>query len=80
MKGISLARKHKIEEARAKLKEGRESVTEAHSIQTNLILKEASGEKQEISLLLIHAQDHLMNAMTVLDMAEEFINLYEERN
>ncbi|MEI3234781.1 MAG: PTS lactose/cellobiose transporter subunit IIA [Intestinibacter bartlettii] len=25
----------------------------------------------------MHSQDHLMNGMTVLDMAEEFINLYE---
>lgn len=80
MRAISLARKSKIEDARVKLKEGRGYVNDAHHIQTSLIQKEASGEKQEISLLLIHAQDHLMNAMTVLDMAEEFVNLYQERN
>ena len=27
---------------------------------------------------MVHAQDHLMNAITVKDMAEEFIDLYEK--
>lgn len=26
---------------------------------------------------MIHAQDHLMNAMTVKEMATEFVDLYE---
>ncbi|WP_430609954.1 PTS lactose/cellobiose transporter subunit IIA [Enterococcus sp. DIV0876] len=77
MKGIALARKSKIAEAKEAIKTGRASVTKAHHIQTELIQKEASGEKQEITLLMIHAQDHLMNAMTVLDLAEEFIYVYE---
>jgi cellobiose PTS system EIIA component len=77
MKGIALARKSKITEAKVAIKTGRDAVTKAHHIQTELIQKEASGEKQEITLLMIHAQDHLMNAMTVLDLAEEFIYVYE---
>ncbi|MNJ80672.1 Lichenan-specific phosphotransferase enzyme IIA component [compost metagenome] len=46
-------------------------------MQTRLIQEEAGGTKQEITLLMIHAQDHLMNAMTVKDMAKEFVELYE---
>lgn len=80
MKGIALARKNHLVEAKASINAGKESVTQAHHIQTELIQKEAGGEKQEITLLMIHAQDHLMNAMTIIDLAEEFIYLYEERS
>ncbi|MGV3240694.1 PTS lactose/cellobiose transporter subunit IIA [Streptococcus hyovaginalis] len=43
-----------------------------------MIQGEARGEKFESRLLLIHAQDHLMNAMTVVDMAKEFIELHKK--
>ena len=72
MESISLAK-----EAKELLAEARAEVNKAHRFQTNLIQAEANGSKNEISVLLIHSQDHLMNGMTVLDMAEEFINLYE---
>ncbi|MEK5266793.1 PTS lactose/cellobiose transporter subunit IIA [Weizmannia sp. FSL W8-0401] len=50
--------------AEQKIEEANEAMTIAHRFQTNLIKGEASGEKLEISILLIHAQDHLMNAVT----------------
>ncbi|MDX7989752.1 PTS lactose/cellobiose transporter subunit IIA, partial [Xenorhabdus sp. 12] len=52
-------------------------INEAHHFQTELIQSEARGEKTEISVLLIHAQDHLMNAITVKELAEEFITLHK---
>lgn len=77
MEAMAEARGGKIKEARELLAEARAEVNKAHRFQTSLIQAEANGEKNEISVLLIHSQDHLMNGMTVLDMAEEFINLYE---
>jgi len=56
----------------------KEALSKAHTFQTNLIQNEAAGEVVKISLLVIHAQDHLMNAMTVLDLAQEMIAMYEE--
>lgn len=50
----------------------------AHNCQTELIQNEAAGNKTEMSLLMVHAQDHLMNAITVKDMAKEFIDLYKK--
>ncbi len=38
-----------------------------------MIQAESRGEKNEISLLMIHAQDHLMNALTVRELAIEMI-------
>jgi len=34
----------------------------------------------QMSLLMIHAQDHLMNAMTVKDLAAEMVELYYRIN
>lgn len=53
-------------------------LVEAHNVQTTLIQDEINGEvKEQVSLLMVHGQDHLMNAMTVRDLAAEFIELYK---
>jgi PTS system cellobiose-specific IIA component len=64
-------------QARHLLAQASEELRQAHQIQTTLIQKEASGEKTEATLLMIHAQDHLMNAITVKELAAEFVDLYE---
>lgn len=74
---ISEAKKGNIEEARSKIKESKEVMVQAHRFQTELIQNEASGNKTEMSVILVHAQDHLMNAMNFQQLAEEFIDLYE---
>jgi PTS system cellobiose-specific IIA component len=43
-----------------------------------MIQKEASGEKLELSLLLMHAEDHLMTAILAKDLIEEMIEIYRE--
>ncbi|WP_042273281.1 PTS lactose/cellobiose transporter subunit IIA [[Clostridium] dakarense] len=74
---ISKAKAGEIEKARELLKESKEEVNKAHRCQTSLIQKEACGEKVEMSVVLIHAQDHLMNTMNFQMLAEEIIDLYE---
>lgn len=78
MEALQFAKQGDMEGARAKLDECGKELNEAHHIQTALIQAEIRGEKTEISLLMIHAQDHLMNAITVKDLATEFVDLYEK--
>lgn len=78
MQAIRLAKKGDLAAAKEKLKESTEALGKAHNFQTELIQSESAGVHVEISLLLIHAQDHLMNAMTVRDLAQEMIDMYEE--
>lgn len=61
-----------------KLREADEEFVKAHHFQTELIQGEAGGNKYDIPIILVHAQDHLMTAMTVKDMAREFIDLYKK--
>ncbi|WP_296971984.1 PTS lactose/cellobiose transporter subunit IIA [Tepidanaerobacter sp. EBM-38] len=75
---LRLAKEGNLGEAHKKINETKEELLNAHKIQSNMLHKEAAGEKHEISLLLIHAQDHLMAAMLAKDLIEEFIELYEK--
>ncbi|HBT72982.1 MAG TPA: PTS lactose/cellobiose transporter subunit IIA [Lysinibacillus sp.] len=77
MEALQLAKKGQVEEAKEKIKLANESLIEAHHAQTGLLSQEARGEKVEVSMLLIHAQDHLMNAITFRDLAQDMIELYE---
>jgi PTS system cellobiose-specific IIA component len=80
MEAISLAKSGEFEKAEQKLEQSGKEVTEAHQTQTELIQQEAGGKRAEVSLLLVHAQDHLMNALTIKDMAREFVDLYKQLN
>ncbi|KEK25406.1 PTS lactose/cellobiose transporter subunit IIA [Bacillus gaemokensis] len=78
MEAIDYAKRGEFTEAEAKLQEALQELQEAHRLQTNLIQREAGGEKTEITILMVHAQDHLMNAITVKELASEFVELYRK--
>ena len=54
-----------------------EEMLKAHEIQTDLIVKEAGGEKIDVGLIMVHSQDHLMGAILFKDLVKEFIDLYK---
>ncbi|QQK80390.1 PTS lactose/cellobiose transporter subunit IIA [Salicibibacter cibi] len=79
MEAMAAAREHQFKTACQKLDKCEKAINQAHSIQTTLIQSEAQGDENiEINLLMIHAQDHLMNAMTTKDLAKEIIHLHEK--
>ena len=78
MEAIQYAKTGDFQAARKAIEEAEKSLGEAHKTQTSLIQSEAKGEKIEVSILLIHAQDHLMNAILMKDLACEFVDLYEK--
>jgi PTS system cellobiose-specific IIA component len=74
---LRAVQENKFDEAADNLSKVKAELAEAHHIQTNMLQKEAAGEKQEVNLLMVHAQDHLMCAILAKDMAEQMIPLYE---
>ncbi|GMA08808.1 PTS mannose transporter subunit IIA [Tetragenococcus halophilus subsp. flandriensis] len=78
MEAIYAAKKGDFEEADEKLKHADEALNQAHNSQTSLLKQEANGEGVELSLLMVHAQDHLMNAITFKDLAVEVIDVYKK--
>ena len=79
MKAMYAAKAGNFEEAQELLKASNESILKAHNMQTQLLTNEAGGQKSEVSLLMVHAQDHLMNAMTVKDLATEIVDIYQNQ-
>lgn len=62
-----------FEKAEDLLKEADESLKVAHNTQTQMLTDEINGNNKEVSLLMVHAQDHLMTAIEVRSLAERFI-------
>lgn len=77
MEAIHAARDGNFDLATEKIQGADESLKEAHKVQFSLLSQEAKGDSVSINLLLVHAQDHLMSAMTYRDLAEEMIELYK---
>ncbi len=75
---LKLAKEGKFEEALERLEISKEEALKAHGVQTNMIQEESRGNKAEINLLLIHAQDHLMTSMLAKDLIEEMIQLHQK--
>ncbi|MDO4277499.1 MAG: PTS lactose/cellobiose transporter subunit IIA [Lachnoclostridium edouardi] len=76
---IKAAREQDFEKAGYLMEECGKAIREAHQIQTTMIQNELNGAGScHIDLLMIHGQDHLMNAMTIRDLAEEFIEVYKQ--
>ena len=77
---LRFARKGDFEQAEAKMKEAKERSIDAHDVQTKLITGELNGEKTETSLLMVHAQDHLMTSLLARDLIEEMIGMLKEKS
>jgi len=80
MESIDYAREGAFDEAREALKKAVTAMIETHEIQTQLIRDEMEGKGEAVSLIMVHAQDHLNLALVMRDIAEEFITLYERIN
>lgn len=78
MEAIKAAREGDFEKADDSIKQAERAFVEAHHSQTALLTKEAQGQKTEVSLLMVHAQDHLMTSMTFTDLAKEIIFLHQK--
>jgi len=79
MRAIGEARKSNFIEAENLLEAAKECLLAAHELQTGLLQEEAGGNKHDITILMIHAQDHLMNAMTVKDLITEMIGILKDK-
>ena len=81
MEAIEAARAGKFAQAEVLLERISRTLARAHSAQTDMLQEELNREQGGVTLLMVHAQDHLMSAITVRDLAREIVELYrrEER-
>lgn len=72
------AKEDNFDRAENLLKDAENAIHDAHKAQMDLLVQEANGEKAELSILLIHAQDHFMTSLLALDLAREIIELHKK--
>ncbi len=79
LEAVMAAGEGKFDKADDLMQECNDALLRAHNSQTELLQKEAAGESDEpVTLLMVHAQDHLMNAITIKDLAVQMIQMYRE--
>ena len=71
VEAIQAAKEGNFELADEKIKAAEESLLQAHHTQTEMLTQEANGDSVEVSLLMVHGQDHLMTGMMFKDLAKE---------
>lgn len=77
IEAIALAKAGRYDEARARVDEGSAVFVEGHDVHLALLQQDAAGLGATTPLLLVHAEDQLMQAETFRILAMEFIDLYE---
>lgn len=83
IEAINAAKAKNFQLADQKLQEAETSIAQAHQQQTMMltndanVITEGKGEMTPVTLYLVHAQDHIMNAITFRDLAVEIVDLYK---
>lgn len=75
---LQAARAGQFEQSRQHLKEADEFAKRAHHMQTKLIEQDAGEARQPMTLIMVHAQDHLMTSLLARELIEELIYLHEK--
>ncbi|MDR1771831.1 MAG: PTS lactose/cellobiose transporter subunit IIA [Hungatella sp.] len=79
IEALRAARDENFEYADKLMNEADQMILQSHEVQTEMIQNELNGEKVEVGLLMVHAQDHLMNAVTVMDLCKEMIEILKKQ-
>ena len=72
---LNLVNEGKYDEADEEMKLADAAIAKAHDGQTFFLQKEAGGEKIDFSVLFVHAQDHLMTAISEKSLITQIMEL-----
>lgn len=76
LSAVKEAKSGDFDRAHALVAEARGLLGDAHKSQTDLLTAEARGELTTPTVLLVHAQDHLMTSMLLRDVIDALIDIY----
>lgn len=79
IEAIQMAKSGAFDQAEALMEEGDRFFSEAHGVHGNLLAQEASGEKVEFSLILMHAEDQMASTEMAKVLSREIIELYQKK-
>lgn len=73
---VKKAKEGDVAAARVLVDDAQELLNDAHNSQTDLLTAEARGEVTTPTVLLVHAQDHLMTTMLLRDVIDALMDIY----
>lgn len=76
---LNLAKQNEFKQAQEKLQEAKSFISEAHHVQTKLIEEDEGEGKIAMTLIMVHAQDHLMTSMLAGELVAELIEVYQHQ-
>lgn len=76
---LSCAKAGDFTAADEKMKEAAHFSREAHRVQTQLIEADEGEGKTKMTLVMVHAQDHLMTSILAKELIGELIAIYRSR-
>ncbi|WP_421186870.1 PTS N,N'-diacetylchitobiose transporter subunit IIA [Aeromonas enteropelogenes] len=75
---LKKAKEGELAAAHQLMAQSREALNAAHLVQTQLIEGDQGEGKIPVTLVLVHAQDHLMTSMLARELISELIELHEK--
>lgn len=75
---INLAKSGEQTKAKELIKQANQLFLQAHDYHNQLVKEEAGGSPIQMCLLLTHAEDIMITAELTRELAEEFMNTYQE--
>lgn len=87
VEGLRLVKEGQMDAAITLINEGKQNLTAAHQVQTDILTAEAQGEPMEVTPIMVHAQDHLTKAIVgdffikeLIEMQQQINELKEDKN
>ena len=80
LESLSFAKKNDFTKADELFKEAQETYNKGHAIHFQLIQEEANGIDLPFSLVLMHAEDQLLNTQTIEILVKELIDIYRKES
>ena len=75
-KSLNAAKKGNAKESEILMDQYDEVISKAHKAQMSLITSEAKGIEMPYSIIMVHAQDHLMQAIFIQRVVKEMIEVH----
>ncbi|MGL5336892.1 MAG: PTS N,N'-diacetylchitobiose transporter subunit IIA [Enterovibrio sp.] len=77
-RALACAKKGDFAQAEIIMEESRAAANKAHLVQTKLIEADMGEGKTPMTLIMVHAQDHLMTSMLAKELVKEIIELHKK--
>ncbi|BBE76462.1 MULTISPECIES: PTS N,N'-diacetylchitobiose transporter subunit IIA [Enterobacteriaceae] len=77
---LQSAKEGNFADADEKMQQAQHFAREAHLVQTQLIEADEGEGKTKMTLVMVHAQDHLMTSILAKELVTELIEIYRTRH